>query len=87
MECLVYCLLFFTALFTLLLCDYAAQSLVLTLYGPFDEDSYTYPMCIAQEVDDASFAYNSFYAYYEDGAHVRDKCYTQLILAVFVAGF
>jgi hypothetical protein len=42
--------------------------MVLTLYGPFQEDAYTYPVCTPFDQDEAQFAY---YSYYESGVHVR----------------
>jgi hypothetical protein len=48
-----------------------AQTMVLTLYGPFQEDAYTYPVCTPFDQDDALSAYDKYYSYYESGVHVR----------------
>jgi hypothetical protein len=45
--------------------------MVLTLYGPFQEDAYTYPVCTPFDQDDALSAYDKYYSYYESGVHVR----------------
>jgi hypothetical protein len=45
--------------------------MVLTLYGPFQEDAYTYPACTPFDQDDVQFAYDKYYSYYESGVHVR----------------
>jgi hypothetical protein len=48
-----------------------AQTMVLTLYGPVQEDAYTYPVCTPFDQDDAPFEYDKYYSYYESGVHVR----------------
>lgn len=53
---------------------------MVTLYGPFSDDSFTYPNCSPQDQDDAQLAADMFYSYYAYGTQVFKQpfaCYEE----------
>ena len=67
----------YSILFYSTVCPFlAAQLMVMTLYGTFDDESFTFPICTPQEQDDAAFQYEAFDAYYSDGPQVVKQSFT-----------
>lgn len=50
--------------------------MVMALYGPFDDESFTYPVCSPQELDDAALAYEVYDAYYSEGPQITKQPFT-----------
>lgn len=67
-----------------------AETMVMTLYGPFDDESFTFPVCTPQEQDDAATAYYGFDGYYSDGPQVSKQpfsCSDQSSFETEMAGY
>lgn len=64
--------------------------MVMTMYGPFDDDSFTFPVCTPQELDDAAFVYEAYDFYYSNGPLVAKQslsCSDQSSIETDLAGF